>query len=106
MKSRDRGALALLPGAAIAFALALAPAQAVLAQDSAQKADVLVATSVADAPKPDRAMRTVRTGSNILRVRADDSLPVMEIDRGYIDRTGVNTTPELLRTIPQVQVGR
>ena len=55
MKSRDHGALALLPGAAVGFALALAPAHAALAQDSAQKtADVAqVATgSVADAPKP------------------------------------------------------
>ena len=107
MKSRDRGALALLPGAAVAFALALAPAQAALAQDSAQKADVAGGgPRVAAAPKPDRAMRTTRTGSNILRVRTDESLPLMEIDRTYIDRTGVSTTPELLRTIPQIQVGR
>ena len=102
MKSRDRGALALLPGATVAFALALAPAQATLAQDSVTKADVPVAASVADAPKPDRAMRTTRTGSNILRVRTEESLPIMEVDRNYID----STTSERLRTIPQIQVSR
>ena len=50
--------------------------------------------------------RTTRTGSNILRIRSAESLPLMEIDRSYIERTGATTTPELLRTIPQVQIGR
>jgi len=51
-------------------------------------------------------MRVTRTGSNIVRVRSDGSLPVSEYDRTYIDRTGASTTSEMLRTIPQVQVGR
>jgi hypothetical protein len=99
-----RGTRSLLPGAAIGFALALAPVQTTLAQDSVQKAEPT--TSVAVAPTQDRSIRTMRTGSNILRVRTDVSLPLLEIDRGYIDRTGVTTTPELLRTIPQMQNGR
>ena len=106
MKSRDHGTLALLPSAAVAFALALAPAQGAAAQDCAQKADAPVTIAVADAPKQDTGVRTTRLGSNIPRVRTDESLPLTELDRGYIERTGVGTTAELIRTIPQIQNGR
>ena len=99
-----RGMRSLLPGAAIGFALALAPVQITLAQDSVQKAEPT--TSVAVAPTQDRSIRTMRTGSNILRVRTDESLPLMEIDRTYIERTGATNTPDLLRTIPQIQNSR
>ena len=45
----------------------------------------------------------MRTGSNILRVRTDESLPVLGLDRAYIERSGATTAPELLRTVPQIQ---
>jgi outer membrane cobalamin receptor len=106
MKSRAHGPLALLHGAAVALTLALAPAQGALAQDSAQMVEAPATIAAADAAKQDRSVRTMRTGSNILRVRTDESLPLMEIDRAYIERTGANNTPDLLRTIPQIQIGR
>ena len=110
--------------AAIDFALALAvafpPAAVAFAQDSAQNPASESVAGVAPEPgqtkdpmsaaaanqKPADGMRVTRTGSNIVRVRRDDSLPLLDIDRTYIDRTGAATTPELLRTIPQLQLGR
>jgi hypothetical protein len=109
MKSRDRTTLSL-SAAAVGLALALSSAPAALAQDAAQK--------VADAAQPvdqvagivpttePSAIRVPRTGSNIVRVRTDGSLPLSQYDRTYIDRTGAATTTEMLRTIPQVQMGR
>jgi len=49
---------------------------------------------------------TTITGSNIARVRNDGSLPVSEYGRTYIDQTGAATTADMLRTIPQIQIGR
>jgi len=133
MKSRDlssgRLAFALSATAVgVGFALLLAHAQCALAQDSvtptqdaqkatqdaaqranqdaAQRADGTTPVAASDARKQDRMRRTTVTGSNILRVRPDESLPLLEVDRTYIDRSGVTTTPELLRTIPQIQNGR
>ena len=133
MKSRDlssgRLAFALSATAVgVGFALLLAHAQCALAQDSAtptqdaqkatqdaaqranqdsaQRAESTTPVAASDARKQDRMRRTTVTGSNILRVRSDESLPLLEVDRTYIDRTGATTTPELLRTIPQIQNGR
>jgi hypothetical protein len=109
MKSRKLTALSV-SAAAVSLALALLPGQASLAQDTPQK--------VADAAQPadqvagivpttqPSGIRVPRTGSNIVRVRTDGSLPLSEYDRTYIDRTGASTTSEMLRTIPQVQIGR
>jgi len=113
MKSRDRTTLSL---SAVAVGLALAlPSQMALANDcaekmamaqnSAQAADTQVVAAANTEARP-LSMRVTRTGSNIVRVRSDGSLPVSEYDRTYIDRTGASTTAEMLRTIPQVQVGR
>jgi len=133
MKSRDlssgRLAFALSATAVgVGFALLLAHAQCALAQDSAtptqdaqkatqdatqranqdaaQRAEGTTPVAASDARKQDRMRRTTVTGSNILRVRPDESLPLLEVDRTYIDRSGATTTPELLRTIPQIQNGR
>ena len=110
MKSRNPITVALSV-ATVGLALAL-PAQVALAQDSAQKvmpdsaraADSQIVTAATDA-RP-LSMRMTRTGSNIVRYRTDESLPISEYDRTYIDRTGASTTAEMLRTIPQIQVGR
>ena len=110
MNARTRTALSL-SAAALGLALTLSPAQAATVDDSAQKAPpdstqtTDDATTVA-AAKPATGIRTTRTGSNIARVRSDGSLPVSEYDRTYIDRTGAATTADMLRTIPQVQMGR
>ena len=107
MKSRTAFSLS---AAAVGLALTLSPPQAALAQDSAKNtADsaqpAVQAASAAPAAKPS-GIPVMRTGSNIVRYRTGASLPLMEIDRTYIDRTGASTAPELLRTIPQLQVGR
>jgi hypothetical protein len=110
MTSRTRTAVFL--SAALGLALTFSPAQAALPDDSVQKAtpDSAQATddpSTVAAAKPTAGiLRTTRTGSHIARVRSDGSLPVSEYDRTYIDRTGAATTADMLRTIPQVQVGR
>jgi hypothetical protein len=110
MKSSTRTALSLA-AAALGLALTFSPAQAAPPDDSAQKAapDSTQATddaSTVAAAKPTTGIRTTRTGSHIARVRSDGALPVSEYDRTYIDRTGAATTADMLRTIPQVQVGR
>ena len=106
MKPRDHAAIAL-PAAAVGLALALAHAPCALAQDSAQRAEVAVTSAAADVPRQNtKILRTTRTGSNILRTRTDDSLPLLELDRGYIERSGATTAPELLRTVPQIQIRR
>lgn len=112
MKSRDRTTLSL---SAVAVGLALAlPSQVALANDCAEKMAMAQNSAPAAEPQvvaaaPDAkplSTRVPRTGSNIVRVRSDGSLPVSEYDRTYIDRTGAATTTEMLRTIPQVQIGR
>jgi hypothetical protein len=106
---KPRAALPL-SAVAVGLALALSPAQAAQAQETAPKTTVAAQTAdqprgVTPAAKASSA-RIVPTGSNIVRYRSGESLPLMEIDRTYIDRSGASTTPELLRTIPQLQVGR
>lgn len=109
MKSRKLIAVSV-SAAAVSLALALLPVQAALAQDTPQKvaetaqpADQVVGIVPTTQPS---GIRVPRTGSNIVRVRSDGSLPLSEYDRTYIDRTGAATTTEMLRTIPQVQIGR
>ena len=114
MKSRQTASLSAV---ALALAVALSQAQTVLAQDSPPKAAPDSAPSAAPdatprteaatvAANPSSGVRVTRTGSNIARVRGSESLPLLDIDRTYIDRSGATTAPELLRTVPQVQVGR
>jgi hypothetical protein len=65
-----------------------------------------------ETPKPDaiaplqkQAEWTPSTGSNIRRYRPQDSsLPHVELDRSYIDRSGATNATELLRTVPQITV--
>ena len=112
MKSRDRIAVSL---SASALALAMAFSPAAQAQESTQKATPESAQATtpetaqaqaANVPTAKPFYRKTQVGSNIARVRNDESLPVSEYDRTYIDRTGAATTADLLRTIPYVQVGR
>ena len=105
MKSRIRTALSL-SAVAVGLGLSIPPA---LAQDPAQKAvdsAQPVDRVAAPAPAAKPFIRKTQTGSNIARVRNDESLPVSEYDRTYIDRTGASTTAEMLRTIPQIQISR
>ena len=44
-------------------------------------------------------------GVNIARVRKEPTgLPLVVLDRTYIDQTGASTNRELLQTVPQIQI--
>jgi hypothetical protein len=49
------------------------------------------------------AVRTKATGSNILRVRPDRTLPLLVLDRDYIDQSAATNATELIRSVPQAQ---
>lgn len=109
MNTRNSKSAALRCGAALGFGWCLAAATAAMAQQPTQAAD-------SAAPKPDAAMQTPApsmtlqrqaeltpvTGSHIRRPRTstDDSLPLLELDRAYIDRSGATHPRELIRTVP------
>jgi hypothetical protein len=110
MNARTRTALSLSV-AALGLALTLSPAQAATADDPAQKAmpnpaQAADPSATTAAVQPATGIRRLQTGSHIARVRNDGSLPVSEYGRTYIDRTGAATTADMLRTIPQIQMGR
>lgn len=56
-------------------------------------------SSVLLAALPAQAQRVEITGSSIKRVEAEGALPVQTLTRADIDRTGVQTTEQLLQTI-------
>ena len=56
------------------------------------------AVAVGVVTSPARAQVTI-TGTSIKRVEAEGSLPVQTLTRADIDRTGVQTTEQLLQTI-------
>jgi iron complex outermembrane receptor protein len=45
----------------------------------------------------------VVTGSSILRTQVEGALPVLTLDRSYIEQSGVTTATELIQQLPQVQ---
>ncbi len=107
MKTRNSKSFVLRYGAAIGFGWCVAAATAVMAQQPAQKAD-------AAEQKPDATMQAATlslqkqaelipvTGSHIRRVRTTDpSLPLLELDRAYIERSGATNPRELIRQLPQ-----
>jgi len=53
-----------------------------------------------DAPKP---AREIVTGTNIRRPAVADALPVITLDREYIERSGATTASELIQTLPVMQ---
>jgi hypothetical protein len=107
MTIRIRQRILSTPFVALVFGIAFAPASNVLAQDAAPAASVAPTQAVADALTPAEpttpAVRMAVTGSNIRRVQPPASLPLLDIDRAYIERSGTTTAPELLQTIPQLQ---
>ena len=48
-------------------------------------------------------VRTMATGSNIIRARSDRSLPLLVLDRAYIEQSGTTTPTELIQSLPQAQ---
>ena len=47
--------------------------------------------------------RFVVTGSSIARTQTEGALPVLTLDRQYIEQSGVTTATELIQQLPQVQ---
>jgi hypothetical protein len=103
MKTRKIRFLPLIAGPVLAAGLWIATSPAVLAQvvapDQAKQADETL-SATAGAPA---APRTTATGSNIVRVRKDPALPLLVLDRGYIDQSAATTSTELIQTVPQAQ---
>jgi hypothetical protein len=53
--------------------------------------------------KQEPLLRRMLTGSNVMRVTDGRSLPLVILDRAYIDQSGATSAAELIRTLPQVQ---
>jgi hypothetical protein len=106
MKSRKSKPIVLY-SMAVGFGACLAAASGVMAQQQEQKAegtDQAAQKPVASVSIQQQAQLTPATGSHIKRVRAaDPSLPLLELDRAYIDRSGATNPAELIRTVPQAQ---
>lgn len=107
MTIHNRQRLLPIPFAPLVFALGLGSASGLMAQEAAQQSDTAPKQTVADMKAPPEqtppVVRTTVTGSNIRRVQPPPTLPLLDIDRDYIDRSGTTTPIELLRTIPQMQ---
>ena len=109
MKTRNSKSFVLRYGAAIGFGWCVAAATAVMAQQpaqsanaAAQKPDAAVQNPGATLPLQTQAEFTPVTGSHIRRVRTTDpSLPLLELDRAYIERSGATNPRELIRQLPQ-----
>lgn len=108
MNARNSKSLVLRYGAALGFGWCLAAATAVMAQQpaqsadaAAQKPDAAAQAPVASMPLQKQAELTPVTGSHIRRVKTPEtSLPLLELDRAYIERSGATNPRELLRTVP------
>jgi hypothetical protein len=109
MNTRNSKSWVVRCGASLGFGWCLAAAAAVLAQQPAQPADAATQKPDAAAQTPaapmalqKQAEATPVTGSHIRRVRTPDpSLPLLELDRAYIERSGATNAGELIRTVPQ-----
>jgi hypothetical protein len=106
MKTRNSKSFVLRYGAVVGC---MAAATAVMAQQpaqtveaGAQKSDASVETPAATMPLQRQSELTPATGSNIRRVKTPDpSLPLLELDRAYIERSGATNPRELIRQVPQ-----
>jgi iron complex outermembrane receptor protein len=65
---------------------------------------VVTGSIVASAPAVlAQAERIVVTGSSILRTQVEGALPVLTLDRQYIEQSGATTATDLIQQLPQVQ---
>lgn len=92
-------------GAAMAFVAYIVVASGAMAQEATQKPDPAAQKPVTNVQVQQQAELTPVTGSHIRRVpRPETTLPLMELDRTYIDRSGATNPRELIRTVPAAQV--
>ena len=108
MKAYSKSSI-LRYGVALGFGWCMVATTAVMAEQQAQPADAAATkpdaaaqTPAATMPLQKQAEATPATGSNIRRVRIpDSSLPLVQLDRAYIERSGATNAGELIRTVPQ-----
>jgi hypothetical protein len=106
-------------GRAVAVCALAAASPAMMAQEAALPQDQASRQAQAQIPqaqppgsplqdpviKQEPAGRTMVTGSNIARVRKEPAgLPLVVLDRSYIDQTGAPNSREMLQTVPQIQI--
>jgi hypothetical protein len=107
MTSPKSGALSKLTGGAVAVGIWVAASPGVVAQERApgpsSEQTMTLAVTAPDSPASGNGARVTATGSHILRVRNDRSLPLLVLDRGYIDQSAANTPNELIQSLPQAQ---
>jgi hypothetical protein len=99
-------------GRALAVCALAAASPALMAQDTAsqqEQASPPAQAQQSEPLKPESAntqlapARSSVTGSHIARVRKEPSLPLVVLDRSYIDQSGTTTSRELIQTVPQAQ---
>jgi iron complex outermembrane recepter protein len=93
MKIRKNRPFMMVLGQAIGAAAWIAASPAVMAQQQAQEYS----------QKQEKTVRKTVTGSNIARVTTERTLPLLVLDRAYIDQSGATTATELIQTLPQAQ---
>ena len=118
MNTHRKIPLSLALGPALALGAWIAVAPGVMAQEPPAKPEAMPAPvqqpeataaqeqeqlSKQDQAQKPPAVKSTVTGSSISRVRTDRSLPLLVLDRGYIDQSGATTSTELIRTVPQAQ---
>ena len=88
----------LVLGQAIGACAWIAASPAVVAQQKAQE------QAQEHSQKQEETVRkTVVTGSNIARVTTERGLPLLVLDRAYIDQSAATSATELIQTLPQAQ---
>jgi iron complex outermembrane recepter protein len=92
MRMLKRKSLALIVAQAVSGGSLIAASTGVMGQITAP-----------DPAAPQQLERMTVTGSSIRRTQTEGALPVLTLDRAYIDQSGATTATELIQNLPQVQ---
>ena len=95
MKQLKRKPLSLLLAQIVGAASLVAASPGVLAQ-----ADT---SAQAQLDQPQKLERITVTGSAIRRNQTEGALPVLSLDRSYIEQSGATNATELIQSLPAVQ---
>jgi len=69
----------------------------------AQALGIGSALAVIGTPAYAQDMRITVTGSSIKRIESEGALPVITLDRAYIEQTGITNAAELIQSLPAMQ---
>ena len=64
---------------------------------------VMAQPATPDLTTPQKLERMTVTGSSIRRTQTEGALPVLTLDRTYIEQSGATTATELIQSLPQIQ---